>query len=253
MWRGEQGLQTWGILVPQPGIQPMLPALKVQSLNHWTTREAPKSKVLNFQWMVFVSFLPMFSIFKLTSDRRMESGWLLSMGSQLRDWTAAKESRHLGLAMIRWFCNPEQVGSIAITSYCLSPWRPQTPCRQGLGNLPFGTKQDLLLNKLSFCCNESCFLILERPTWAHSQVQGWGGAGSVLERGRKNSSGGLKGGSVQLTLGPGLHSCLTAPPFPGWSLALLGQQYLDILSTWSCSFWDCCDRGDCKIINNFTG
>ncbi|KAB0345774.1 hypothetical protein FD754_022700 [Muntiacus muntjak] len=40
---------------------------------------------------------------------------------------------------------------------------------------------------------------------------------------------------------------------PGWSLTLLGQQYLDILSTWSCSFWDCCDRGDCRIINNFTG
>ncbi|KAI4578452.1 hypothetical protein MJG53_011307 [Ovis ammon polii x Ovis aries] len=40
---------------------------------------------------------------------------------------------------------------------------------------------------------------------------------------------------------------------PGWSFALLGQQYLDILSTWSCGFWDCCDRGDCRIINNFTG
>ena len=30
-----------GILVPQPGIEPMLPAMKVQSLNHWTTREVP--------------------------------------------------------------------------------------------------------------------------------------------------------------------------------------------------------------------
>ncbi|XP_004269848.1 torsin-3A isoform X1 [Orcinus orca] len=39
----------------------------------------------------------------------------------------------------------------------------------------------------------------------------------------------------------------------GWSLPLLGQQYLDILTTWYCSFRDCCDSGDCRIINNFTG
>ena len=30
-----------GILVPLPGIQPTPPALAVQSLNHWTTKEAP--------------------------------------------------------------------------------------------------------------------------------------------------------------------------------------------------------------------
>ena len=30
-----------GILVLRPGIEPMLPALGVQSLNHWTTREVP--------------------------------------------------------------------------------------------------------------------------------------------------------------------------------------------------------------------
>ena len=51
--------------------------------------------------MVFVLFLPVLSIFKLTSDRRMEPGWLLSMGLQLSDLTAAKELRHLGLAVIR--------------------------------------------------------------------------------------------------------------------------------------------------------
>lgn len=69
----------------------------------------------------------------------------------------------------------------------------------------------------------------------------------ALERGRE------KGGSAQLSLDPGLRPCLTAPPFPGWSLPLLGQQYLDILTTWYCSFQDCCDSGDCRIINNFTG
>lgn len=40
---------------------------------------------------------------------------------------------------------------------------------------------------------------------------------------------------------------------PGWSLPLLGQQYLDILSTWYCSFGDCCDTGDCRISNDLSG
>ena len=30
-----------GILVSQPGIEPMLPAVEVQSLNHWATRGVP--------------------------------------------------------------------------------------------------------------------------------------------------------------------------------------------------------------------
>ena len=31
-----------GILVLQPGTEPMLPVLGAQSLNHWTTKEVPK-------------------------------------------------------------------------------------------------------------------------------------------------------------------------------------------------------------------
>ena len=31
-----------GILVPQPGIKPVPPAVEVQSLNNWTAREVPK-------------------------------------------------------------------------------------------------------------------------------------------------------------------------------------------------------------------
>ncbi|XP_054443686.1 torsin-3A [Pteronotus mesoamericanus] len=38
-----------------------------------------------------------------------------------------------------------------------------------------------------------------------------------------------------------------------WSLPVLGQQYLDILTTWYCSVQDCCAGGDCRISNNFTG
>ncbi|XP_035135855.2 torsin-3A [Callithrix jacchus] len=40
---------------------------------------------------------------------------------------------------------------------------------------------------------------------------------------------------------------------PGWRLPLLGQRYLDLLTTWYCSFRDCCPSGDCRISNNFTG
>ena len=31
---------AYGIFVPQPGVKPLPPALKVWSLNHWPTREA---------------------------------------------------------------------------------------------------------------------------------------------------------------------------------------------------------------------
>ena len=34
-------MQQVGILVPQPGIEPMPLALGAQSLNHWTAREVP--------------------------------------------------------------------------------------------------------------------------------------------------------------------------------------------------------------------
>ena len=34
----------WGILVPQPGIEPTPSALEVQSFNHWTTREVSEHK-----------------------------------------------------------------------------------------------------------------------------------------------------------------------------------------------------------------
>ncbi|XP_031824431.1 torsin-3A, partial [Sarcophilus harrisii] len=39
----------------------------------------------------------------------------------------------------------------------------------------------------------------------------------------------------------------------GWISPLLSQQYMDILSSWYCKFKDCCDRDDCRIINNITG
>ena len=35
-----------GILVPQPGIEPMPPALAAPSVNHWTTREVPQANLV---------------------------------------------------------------------------------------------------------------------------------------------------------------------------------------------------------------
>ncbi|NWU94621.1 TOR3A protein, partial [Upupa epops] len=42
-------------------------------------------------------------------------------------------------------------------------------------------------------------------------------------------------------------------PRPSWSLPLVGQDYLEILSAWYCSFGKCCKTGDCRIVNNITG
>ena len=40
-------LRASGILVSQPGIEPMPPAVKAQSPNHWTGREVPSLEILN--------------------------------------------------------------------------------------------------------------------------------------------------------------------------------------------------------------
>ena len=37
-----------GILVPQPGIEPIPSAVEVQSLNHWMRGEVPAYIILNF-------------------------------------------------------------------------------------------------------------------------------------------------------------------------------------------------------------
>ncbi|KAM4896211.1 torsin-3A [Sylvia borin] len=44
-----------------------------------------------------------------------------------------------------------------------------------------------------------------------------------------------------------------ASPIPSWSFPLVGQDYLEILSAFYCSFGKCCETGDCRIINNITG
>ncbi|NXK62376.1 TOR3A protein, partial [Sylvietta virens] len=44
-----------------------------------------------------------------------------------------------------------------------------------------------------------------------------------------------------------------ASPIASWGFPLVGQDYLEILSAWYCSFGKCCETGDCRIINNITG
>ena len=39
-------LEAYGILVPQPGTEPMSSAFQAQSLNHWDTREVPTTVIL---------------------------------------------------------------------------------------------------------------------------------------------------------------------------------------------------------------
>ena len=43
-----------GILVPRPGIEPVPPAMEVQSLNHWTAREVP---LINFKRISIFLFI----------------------------------------------------------------------------------------------------------------------------------------------------------------------------------------------------
>ena len=40
--------QHVGILVPQPGIEPVSPELQAENLNNWTTKEVPGSSTFNF-------------------------------------------------------------------------------------------------------------------------------------------------------------------------------------------------------------
>ena len=45
------------ISVPYPGVEPMSPELRMQSLNHWTTREGPVSSTLFFVLKIIVHIL----------------------------------------------------------------------------------------------------------------------------------------------------------------------------------------------------
>ena len=45
---------AYGILVPQPGIDPAPPAVNARNLSYWTAREIPGPVVLNIQHNFFL-------------------------------------------------------------------------------------------------------------------------------------------------------------------------------------------------------
>ena len=49
---------TCGIVIPPPGVKPVLPEVEVWSLNHWTTREIPLSYCI---WVSLRTLCPTFS------------------------------------------------------------------------------------------------------------------------------------------------------------------------------------------------
>ena len=46
-----------GILVPRPGIEPLLPAVEAQSFNHWTAREVPIQQILYVTLTMYCSHI----------------------------------------------------------------------------------------------------------------------------------------------------------------------------------------------------
>ena len=67
-----------GILVPQPGIEPVSPAVEAWSLNHWTTREGPVLFLFEFAQPVtqLMLRLEQHKIYSMAKDWR--SGNLVS-------------------------------------------------------------------------------------------------------------------------------------------------------------------------------
>ena len=70
-----------GISVPRPGIEPVPPAVEAQSLNHWTTREAPL--FISFYYLLFIwlqQVLIVLHSFLLVVSRLLSSYGLQALG-----------------------------------------------------------------------------------------------------------------------------------------------------------------------------
>ena len=58
-------------LISRSGIEPLLPALEVQSLNHWTTREVPRPAFFSFEFAWYIFSSPF--IFNLSKSLHFQS------------------------------------------------------------------------------------------------------------------------------------------------------------------------------------
>ena len=98
---------AWGILVPQPEIEPGPSAVRLQSPSHWTTREFPR-KTLNVFKTILVLFC--FCLFvSVSHNKKSTGGWLLELVlqfSELFDF--------LGLFYL-YFCLREQNSCYSFT------------------------------------------------------------------------------------------------------------------------------------------
>ena len=81
------------ILVPQPGVKPMPPAVEVQSLNLWTTREVPKS---------------MFTLFKV-QEMHVKHIWFTPSSASVLYFTIWKvktlQNRIEMMTICRWYAS----------------------------------------------------------------------------------------------------------------------------------------------------
>ena len=94
-----------GIIVPRPGIEPASPALKAQSLNHWTAREVP-SLTSWFQWCYWEAWNYWFLVLcmwpSLLEACRIFL-WLLCSG--ISQWWNSVSTSSVGLASWSPFSN----------------------------------------------------------------------------------------------------------------------------------------------------
>ena len=77
------------ILVPQPGIEPMPPAVKVQSLNHWIAREVPQSSITKHHYLLWCPARFYLGILKLKLQyfgRLMQRAHSLEKTDARKDW-----------------------------------------------------------------------------------------------------------------------------------------------------------------------
>ena len=104
---GLSGCAARGILVSQPGIKPTSPCTARWILNHWTTREVPRSSFLNICWeneiegCVKLSGLPFFQFSSFSS-----SFLFLSQSHWLRLHSLDRPATNYTTSVLPWTLKP---------------------------------------------------------------------------------------------------------------------------------------------------
>ena len=115
------------MLVPWPGVEPVLPALGVQSLKHWTTREVPHTLLFYVFSFIFFSL-------------RARNGLFIAVSS---DWQMAGALRNVPLLLLLngfsrvWLCATLWTGA------CQPPTPMGFSRQEYWGGLQFPPPEDL--------------------------------------------------------------------------------------------------------------